>query len=87
MKIDTSHRENGDHPKLVVGFLQEKHTFGKQNHGNCREFRRKVKQQRQLLEIVEDFASEAKFLHFSSFFFNFFMFFCIFPFSNFIFFF
>ena len=62
--------QNGETPKWVVDLLLEKHTSRK-THGNRRKFqRKKLQQQRQTLEIVEDFACEAKFLHFhcSSFF-------------------
>ena len=50
--IATLLRKNGNLPKLVVDFLLEKR---KQNHGSRRGLRRK-KEQRQTLEIVEDFA-------------------------------
>ena len=63
---------------LLIFIGKERH-IPKQNHGNRRGFRRKKlqQQQRQTLEIVEDFACEAKFHHFLSFssFFPFFRFF------------
>ena len=50
--------ENGETPKWV-DFLQEKDTFRKY-HGNRRGFHRKKLQQQQTLEIITDFACEAK---------------------------
>ena len=51
-------RETGETPKLVVDlFSSGKNTFRKTNHGNRLGFRRKkLHQQRQTLDFVEDFA-------------------------------
>ena len=82
-------------PKRVVDFFSGKRHIPKQNHGNRRGFSRtKLQQQRETLEIVEDFASEYPcffiFFLFSSFFFifsffHFFHFFMFFHFSSFFF--
>ena len=78
MNIVTFPWKNGDTSKLVVDVLREKSTFLK-SMGNRRIFRRKkLQQRRQTLEIVGDFACEARnlgnlqrvripFLHFPSF--------------------
>ena len=92
MNIVTFPRDNGDHTKLVVDFLLVKDTFRKKKKKPSRISSKKVQQQRQTQEIVNNFACEAKkpetsseishssflffFLHFSSFFF-------IFPFFSF----
>ena len=76
-------KKNGDTPKRVVDFPLERH-IPKQNHGNRLGFRRKKVTTTTVntLEIVEDFACEAKFLHFLIFFifrhFSFFFMFFIF---------
>ena len=72
MRIATFPWKNGDHPKRVVDFSSGKIHIPKQNHGNRRGFRRKKLQERQTLEIVEDFACEATFLHLCFFFHHFF---------------
>ena len=81
--IATLLRENGDSPKRVVDFLAWGKHIPKTKHGKRRGFRRKkLQQQRQTVEIVEDFACEDKnseifgdsavvFLHYST---NFFIF-------------
>ena len=64
---DNSHflRKKRDPAKRVVDFPRERDTLRIKNHGNRTGFRRKkLQQQRQTLEIVEDLACEAKFLHF-----------------------
>ena len=57
--------------KLVVDFCLGKRHIPKQNHGNRRGFGRKLQQQRQRVEMVDDLASEAKIIHFSLVFFIF----------------
>ena len=55
MKIAIS-SENGETPKLVVGFLFEKDTFRKKIMDIVQDFTEpSTTQQRQTLEIVEDF--------------------------------
>ena len=69
MKIATFLRKKRRDPITGCWFSLGKRHIPKQNHGNRLGFRRKkLQQQRQTLEIVEDFACEAKFLHFSAFF-------------------
>ena len=65
MKIVTFPLKYGETPKRVVDFLRERDTFRtKIMEINDGFVERKSQEQRQTLEIVEDFASEAKFLHF-----------------------
>ena len=61
MEIDAFLRKKTLTSKLVVDFIREQDTFRK-NTGNCLGFHRRElqQQQRQTLEIVEDFACEAK---------------------------
>ena len=90
MKIVTFPWKNADPAKRVVDFPLEGDTFRNKKHGHRRGFpRKKLQQQRQTLEIVEDFACESTCLHFSfcfhhfcSFFrfFSYFLFFSIFSF-------
>ena len=70
MKIDTFLQKNDDlSPNWLLTFFVKKHI--PKNHGNRRGFRRtKLQQQLQTLEIVQDFAREAKkpeIFHFSIF--------------------
>ena len=101
IKIVTLPLKKGGLPKRVVDFLRRKRPIPKNNHGNRQEFRRKrLQQQRQTLEIVEDFVCEIFFekngdfafvffifLHFSLFFLLFLSILSIFHFLNFPFFF
>ena len=78
MKIATFLLKNGDHPKLVVDFLQQD-TIRKKIIESVQDFVEKKLQRRQTMEIVENFLSHFScfsivfsvfiiFLHFSTFF-------------------
>ena len=70
MKIVNFHRKNIDLTKLVLDFLPERYRFRKTMEIVGDFFEKIQQQQLQTLEIVEDFACEARFLQFSSFFFG-----------------
>ena len=71
MKIVTFLRKNDYPPKRVVDFPLERDTFRNKIMEIVEDFDKKLQQQRQTLEIVEDFASESNFFHFSFFFHHF----------------
>ena len=65
MKLPLFFGKNGDPPKRVVDFLRGRDTSRKKIMEIVKDFdEKKLQQQRQTLEIVEDFECEAKFLLF-----------------------